>query len=178
MGLKYIPTRDLIFEECEVPVANRIHEENKGFLSAMYALDGSRIGVSASATGIAQAALNASIDYAKERQAFGQSISEFQIIQFMLADMETETMASRMLTYRAASMKDQGQKIAAAASMAKRYATDAAMRTTTNAVQILGGYGYMKEYAVERYMREAKLLQIVEGTSQIQGLVVARDLLK
>jgi alkylation response protein AidB-like acyl-CoA dehydrogenase len=178
MGLKYIPTRDLIFEECEVPVANRINEENKGFLSAMYALDGSRIGVAASATGIAQAALNASIAYAKERHAFGQPIAEFQIIQFMLADMETETMASRLLTYRAASMKDQGQKIVAAASMAKRYATDAAMRTTTNAVQILGGYGYMKEYTVERYMREAKLLQIVEGTSQIQGLVVARDLLK
>jgi len=178
MGLKYIPTRDLIFEECEIPAANRVNEENKGFLSAMYALDGSRIGVAASATGIAQAALNAAVAYAKERRAFGQAIAEFQIIQFMLADMETETMASRLLTYRAASMKDQGQKIAAAASMAKRYATDAAMRTTTNAVQILGGYGYMKEYTVERYMREAKLLQIVEGTSQIQGLVVARDLLK
>ncbi len=178
MGLTYIPTRDLIFEDCEVPVGNRIGNENEGFNIAMYALDGSRIGVAASATGLSQAALNASIAYAKGRQAFGQPISEFQIIQFMLADMAADTTASRLLTYRAASMKDQGQKIAGAASMAKRYATDAAMKITTNAVQIHGGYGYMKEYTVERYMREAKLLQIVEGTSQIQALVVARDLLK
>ncbi|SPD74498.1 Acyl-CoA dehydrogenase [uncultured Desulfobacterium sp.] len=178
MGLNYISTRGLTFEECEVPLANRVGEENKGFLSAMYALDGSRIGVAASATGISQAALNAAVSYAKQRYAFGQPIANFQIIQFMLADMETETVASRMLAYRAASMKDEGKKIAAAAAMAKRYATDTAMRVTTNAVQILGGYGYMKEYTVERYMREAKLLQIVEGTSQIQGLVVARELLK
>lgn len=178
MGLSYIPTRDLIFEDCEVPVSNRIGNENEGFRVAMYALDGSRIGVAASATGLAQAALNASIAYAKERQAFGQPIANFQIIQFMMVDMATEIEASRLLTYRAASMKDQGQNIAAAASMAKRYATDAAMKVTTDAVQIHGGYGYMKEYNVERYMREAKLLQIVEGTSQIQGLVVARDLLK
>jgi hypothetical protein len=178
MGLNYIPTRGLIFEECEVPAANRVGDENKGFLSAMYALDGSRIGVAASATGLSQAALNAAVSYAKSRHAFGQAIANFQIIQFMLADMEAETVASRLLTYRAAIMKDQGQKIAAAAAMAKRYATDTAMRVTTNAVQILGGYGYMKEYTVERYMREAKLLQIVEGTSQIQGIVVARELLK
>ncbi len=178
MGLTYIPTRDVIFEDCVVPVANRVGEENKGFLCAMYALDGSRIGVAASATGLAQAALNASIAYAKERQAFGQPIANFQIIQFMMVDMATEIEASRLLTYRAASMKDQGQNIAAAASMAKRYATDMAMKVTTDAVQIHGGYGYMKEYNVERYMREAKLLQIVEGTSQIQGLVVVRDLLK
>jgi len=178
MGLAYIPTRDLIFEDCEVPVANRVGEENQGFKVAMYALDGSRIGVAASATGFAQAALNASIAYAKERQAFGQPIANFQIIQFMMVDMATEIEASRLLTYRAAGMKDQGKNIAAAASMAKRYATDMAMKVTTDAVQIHGGYGYMKEYNVERYMREAKLLQIIEGTSQIQGLVVARDLLK
>jgi alkylation response protein AidB-like acyl-CoA dehydrogenase len=122
--------------------------------------------------------MNASIAYAKERQAFGQPIAEFQIIQFMLADMAADTMASRLLTYQAASMKDNGLNIASAAAMAKRFTTDAAMKTTTNAVQIHGGYGYMKEYSVERYMREAKLLQIVEGTSQIQGLIVARDLLK
>jgi len=178
MGLTYIPTRAVIFEDCEVPVANRVGEENKGFMAAMYALDGSRIGVAASATGISQAAMNASIAYAKERQAFGQPIGEFQIIQFMLADMAADTMASRLLTYQAASMKDNGLNIASAAAMAKRFTTDAAMKTTTNAVQIHGGYGYMKEYTVERYMREAKLLQIVEGTSQIQGLIVARDLLK
>jgi acyl-CoA dehydrogenase len=177
MGLSYIPSRDVIFEDCEVPVANRVGEENKGFISAMYALDGPRIGVAASATGISQAAMDASIAYAKERQAFGQPIAEFQIIQFMLADMAADTMASRLLTYQAASLKDAGQSTASATAMAKRYATDAAMKTTTNAVQIYGGYGYMKEYSVERYMREAKLLQIVEGTSQIQGLVVARDLL-
>jgi acyl-CoA dehydrogenase len=178
MGLSYIPTRDVIFEDCEVPAANRVGEENRGFMAAMYALDGPRIGVAASATGMSQAAMNASISYAKERQAFGQPIAEFQAIQFMLADMAADTMASRLLTHRAASMKDKGYDITAATAMAKRYATDAAMKTTTNAVQIHGGYGYMKEYSVERYMREAKLLQIVEGTSQIQGLVVARELLK
>ena len=178
MGFSHTPTRDVIFEDCQVPMGNMLGKENEGFKIAMNTLDASRIGVASSATGLAQAALNEAMRYAKERYAFGAPIATFQALQFMMVDMATEIQAARLLTYNAAVLKDRGHTITVAASMAKRYASDMAMKVTTDAVQILGGYGYMKDYNVERYMREAKLTQIVEGTSQIQRLIIAREMLK
>ncbi len=178
IAMRAYPTRELIFEDCRVPKGNLIGEENKGFKILMAGLDGGRINVAAGAVGNAQAAFEIALQYAKERVQFGQPIANFQAIQFMLADMATEIQAARLLVYFAASRKDQGLSATMAAAMAKRYATDMAMKVTVDAVQILGGYGVMQDYKVERYMREAKIGQIVEGTNQIQRIVIARELLK
>jgi len=178
MGLRGSPTGELIFENASVPVENRLGEENRGFAVAMSLLDGGRIGIGAQAVGIAQAALDAAVAFARERVQFGKTIASFQGIQFMLADMATSVEAARLLVYRAASLKDGGAPHGKEASMAKLFATDTAMQVTTNAVQVLGGYGYCCEYPVERYMRDAKVTQIYEGTNQIQRLVIARHLTK
>jgi len=178
MGLGASPTMELIFEDCRVPRENLLGgEEGIGFKVAMSALDGGRISVGAAAVGVAQAALDHSIAYAKEREQFGKPIGQFQGIQFMLADMAAEIEASRLLVYQAADLMDRGQASTAKAAIAKRFATDACMRVTTDAVQIFGGYGYLKDFPVERLMRQAKILQIVEGTNQIQRVIIARELL-
>lgn len=178
MGMCSYPTRELIFDDCVVSKDHLLGDEGKGFRMIMEALDGGRINIGAISVGLAHAALTKALNYSKERVQFGKAISEFQGIQFMLADMATEIEAARLLVYKAAYMKDQGLKVTKEAAMAKKFATDMAMRVTTDAVQILGGYGYMKDYTVERYMREAKVGQIVEGTNQIQRVVIARELLR
>ena len=178
MGMCSYPTRELIFDDCIVPKDHLLGSEGKGFKMIMEALDGGRINIGAVSVGLAQAALDKALNYSKERVQFGTPISGFQGIQFMLADMATEIEAARLLVYKAAYLKDQGLKVTKEAAMAKRFATDVSMKVTTDAVQILGGYGYMKDYTVERYMREAKVGQIVEGTNQIQRVVIARELLR
>ena len=178
MAFNSSPTRELIFEDCRIPAENRLGQEGDGFKVAMTALDGGRINIGTLAVGLAQAALEAAARYANQRVQFGRPIAGFQAIQFMLADMATEIEASRLLVRRAAWMMDQGQPSVMEAAMAKRFASDMAMKVTTDAVQVFGGYGYMKDYPVERYMRLAKLGQIVEGTNQIQRLVIARELLR
>jgi alkylation response protein AidB-like acyl-CoA dehydrogenase len=157
-------------------VANRLGAEGAGFKLAMAALDGGRVGIAAQAVGIARAALEASVAYAKERHSFGVPIGQHQMIQWMLADMATTIDAARLLTWRAAVLKDRGEPYGTAASMAKLFASETAMRVATDAVQVHGGHGYMKDYPVERFFRDAKITQIYEGTSQIQRLVVARSL--
>lgn len=178
MGLNGSRTAELIFENARVPRENVLGQEGEGFKVAMALLDGGRIGIGAQGLGIAQAAFDVALEYAKQRVQFGRPIAEFQAIQFMLADMATRIDAARLLVYRAARLKDKGLPLSKEASMAKMYATDTAMFVTTNAVQILGGYGYCKEYPVERYMRDAKITQIYEGTNQIQRLVIAKNLLR
>jgi alkylation response protein AidB-like acyl-CoA dehydrogenase len=177
MGLHSSPTRELIFEQCVIPLANRIGEEGQGFKIALSSLDGGRINIGAIAVGVAQAAFEVARDYARERQQFGKPIATFQGIQFMLADMAMKIEASRLLVYEAAYKLDEGQNAGMYASMAKCFATDTAMEVTTNAVQILGGAGYVRDYPVERYMRDVKVSQIFEGTNQIQRMVIARALL-
>lgn len=177
MGLGSSPTVELSFKDCRIHSANRLGDEGIGFKIAMSALDGGRISVGAGAVGLAQAALDHAVRYAAERVQFGKPIAAFQGIQFMLADMATDIEASRLLVYQAASLMDRGEPFTAKAAMAKRFATDTAMKVTADAVQIFGGYGYMKDYPVERLMRAAKVLQIVEGTNQIQRIVIARSLL-
>lgn len=178
MGLHGDITAELIFDNAKVPRENLLGKEGEGFKIAMSLLDGGRIGIGAQGLGIAQAALDAAIEYSKIRVQFGKPISSFQGIQFMLADMATQVDAARMLVYRAARMRDMGLPYSKEASMAKMFATDTAMKVTTDAVQIFGGYGYSKEYPVERYMRDAKITQIYEGTNQIQRMVIAKHLLK
>jgi len=178
MGLHGSATGELIFENAEVSVDNILGEENKGFVVAMSLLDGGRIGIGAQGVGIAQAALDVAVEYARQRVQFRQNIASFQGIQFLLADMATSVDAARLLVYRAAALKDRGEPHSKEASMAKMFATDTAMQVTTNAVQVLGGYGYCRDYPVERYMRDAKVTQIYEGTNQIQRLVIARHLTK
>ncbi len=177
MGLHSSPTRELIFENCEIPVANRLGEEGQGFKIALLSLDGGRINIGAIAVGVAQAAFEIARDYARQREQFGQPISAFQGIQFMLADMAMKIEAARLLVYEAAYKLDEGQDASMHASMAKCFATDMAMEVTTNAVQVLGGAGYVRDYPVERYMRDVKVAQIFEGTNQIQRVVIARTLL-
>ena len=176
MGMRVSPTQEIIFENVEVPAENLIGKEGEGFSVAKNALDGGRISMASVANGLSQAALNRAVGYAKEREQFGKPIMEFQGVSFLLADMATALESSRLLTRHAAWLKDQGQPYRQMASMAKLQSTEACMKITTDAVQILGGYGYIEEYTVERYMREAKMLQIVEGTSQVQRLVIARGL--
>ncbi len=178
MGLHGDVTTELIFDNARVPKGNLLGKENEGFKVAMALLDGGRIGIGAQGLGIAQAAFDVAREYAKQRVQFGKPIAEFQAIQFMLADMATRIDCARMLVYRAARLRDMGLPYSKEASMAKMYATDTAMEVTTNAVQILGGYGYCRDYPVERYMRDAKITQIYEGTNQIQRLVIAKHLLK
>ncbi|HLI09020.1 MAG TPA: acyl-CoA dehydrogenase family protein [Ktedonobacteraceae bacterium] len=177
MGLHSSPTRELIFDNCVIPAANRIGEEGQGFKIALSSLDSGRVNIGAVAVGVAQAAFETARDYARERQQFGHPISTFQAIQFMLADMAMKIEASRLLVYEAASKLDKGQSAGMNAAMAKCFATDTAMEVTTNAVQVLGGAGYVRDYPVERYMRDVKVAQIFEGTNQIQRIVIARSLL-
>ncbi|NLK49459.1 MAG: acyl-CoA dehydrogenase [Candidatus Cloacimonetes bacterium] len=179
MGIRASATRELIFEDCVVPAANMVGREGTGFITAMKVFDKSRPMVGAQAVGIARGAFEASVRYAKERVQFGKPIASFQAVQFMLADMATEIEAARALVLQTARMVDSGAKnYAKESAMCKYYASDVAMKVTTDAVQILGGYGYMKEYPVEKMMRDAKILQIYEGTNQIQRGIVANNLLK
>ena len=179
MGIRASVTRELIFQDCRVPAENLIAKEGMGFIVAMKTLDMSRPGVAAQAVGIAAGALEEALQYSRERRQFGKPISSFQGLQFMMADMATKVEAARLLTYQAARHIDSGAKdISKISAMSKVYASDVAMSVTTDAVQILGGYGYMKEYPVEKMMRDAKITQIYEGTNQIQREVIALNLIK
>jgi len=178
MGLRGSPTGELVLEDVCVPADNLLAAEGEGFRVAMTALDSGRIGISAQAVGLARGALDLAVDYANERRQFGQAISQFEGIQFMLADMATAVDAARLMTLQAAHACDTGVPFTRLASMAKLMSTDTAMRVTTDAVQVFGGYGYIKEFPVERFMRDAKATQIYEGTNQIQRIVIARELLK
>jgi alkylation response protein AidB-like acyl-CoA dehydrogenase len=177
LGLNSSATVDLVVESAEVGRDRLLHEEGKGFTVAMATLDGGRIGIAAQALGIAQAAYDAARAYALERRQFGKRISEFQAIQWKLADMATEIDAARMLVYRAAWLKQEGQPHTEAGAKAKLFASEMARRQTAEAIQVLGGYGYTKEFPVERYYRDAKVTEIYEGTSEIQRLVIARSIL-
>ncbi len=179
MGIRGSPTAELTFDAVRVPIENRLGEEGEGFRIAMATLDRSRLSIAAQAVGIAQGALDAAIAYAADRQQFGQRVVDFEGIQFMLADMASQTEAARQLTYAAAAKVDaQASDLPYWTSSAKLIAGDTAMRVTTDAVQVLGGYGYITEYPVERMMRDAKITQLYEGTQQIQRLIVARQLLQ
>ena len=178
MGLKASDTRELSFSDCKIPKENLLGKENEGFKIALSLLDPSRIAVGAQSIGIAQAALDESLKYSKERVQFGQPICNFQAIQFKLADMATQIDAARLLVHRAAYIHSQGVRCSREAAMAKLYASEAANRIVNEAVQIHGGYGYMKEYAVERYFRDARVTEIYEGTSEAQRMVISRHLLK
>ncbi len=176
MGMRSSPTAQVMWDNVRIPADRLIGTEGQGFAIAMHALDAGRLGISACAVGVAQAALDCAIGYARARQQFGRSIAAFQGIQFLLADMATQIEAGRALYLHAAALKDAGKKYSTQAAMAKLFTTDAAMWVTTQAVQILGAAGYVEDYPVERYMREAKVLQIVEGTNQIQRVVIGRSL--
>lgn len=177
LGIRGSDTHSLMFTDVKVPKANRIGEEGFGFRFAMKTLEGGRIGIAAQALGIAAGAYELATAYAKERKAFGKAIAEHQAIQFKLADMATEIEAARLLCLKAAWLKDNGRPYTQASAMAKLFASEVAMRTTVEAVQIHGGYGYVREYHVERLMRDAKITQIYEGTSEIQRIVIARGVL-
>lgn len=178
LGMRASETTELIFTDCRVPVENVIGAVGEGFVQSLKVLDGGRISIAALSLGIAQGALEAAIQYSKERQQFNQPISQFQGIAFKLADMATEIEAARLLTYRAAEMKDAGLNVNRESAMAKLYASEVSVRVANEAVQIFGGYGYTKDYPVEKFYRDAKLCTIGEGTSEIQKLVIARTLLK
>ena len=176
MGLRGSVTAQMLFDDARVPAGQLVGDEGKGFSIALAALDAGRLGIAACATGVAQAALDAAVAYATERKQFGRSIIEFQGLAFMLADMATSVSAARALYLAAARRKDAGLPYGQQAAMAKLFASDTAMKVTTDAVQVLGGYGYVEDFGVERLMREAKVLQIVEGTNQIQRVVISRSL--
>lgn len=178
LGIRGSDTHSLMFSDVKIPKENRIGEEGTGFRFAMKTLEGGRIGIAAQALGIATGAYELALNYSKERKAFGKSLAEHQAIQFKLADMATEIEAAKLLCIKAAWLKDQGLPFAQASSMAKLFASQIAMKTTIEAVQIHGGYGYVKEYHVERLMRDAKITQIYEGTSEIQRIVISREVLK
>ncbi|MCM2393459.1 acyl-CoA dehydrogenase family protein [Streptomyces albipurpureus] len=177
MGMKGSPTAQLNFDGVRVPDTRRIGDEGQGFAIALSALDSGRLGIAACAIGVAQAAIDEALTYASGRQQFGRPIADFQGLRFLLADMATRVEAGRALYLAAARLRDQGRPFSRQAAMAKLFCTDAAMSVTTDAVQVLGGYGYTLDFPVERYMREAKVLQIVEGTNQIQRMVIARQLI-
>ncbi len=179
MGIRASATRELSFQDCRIPAENLLGKEGQGFIVAMKTFDASRPGVAAQAVGIAQGALDEAVTYARQREQFGKPIISFQGIQFMLADMATQVEAARALVYSVARAVDHGdKKIAKESAMAKLFASDVAMKVTVDAVQILGGYGYMKEYPVEKMMRDAKITQIYEGTNQIQRTIIASHLVK
>lgn len=178
MGIHASVTMEMNYEDCRIPKENLLGEEGDGFKIALWALDAGRIGVAAQAVGIAQGALNEAVTYSKERIQFGKPISSFQAIQWMIADMATEIDAARFLVYRAAYVKDKGGRFSKEAAMAKLKASDVAVNVSRDAVQIFGGYGYMREYPVERYYRDAKITEIYEGTSEIQRMVISRALLR
>ncbi|MFE7063638.1 acyl-CoA dehydrogenase [Sutcliffiella sp. NPDC057660] len=178
LGIRSSPTTEIIFEDCRVPVENMLGAEGEGFKIAMMTLDGGRNGIAAQAVGIAQGALDAAVGYAKERVQFGKPIAAQQGVSFKLADMATSVEASRLLTYQAAWRESEGLSYGKESAMSKLFAGDTAMKVTTEAVQVFGGYGYTKDYPVERYMRDAKITQIYEGTQEIQRLVISRMLTK
>ena len=177
LGVRCSDTSELIFEDCRVPSASLLGVEGMGFVDTLRILDRGRIGIAAFSLGIAQASLEASMKYARERKQFGHPIADFQAIQFKIADMATRVSASRLLTWRAATLRDEGREHTAESSMAKLFAGEAAVEIALDAIQIHGGYGYTKDYPVERYLRDAKLGTIGEGTSEVQRLVIARELL-
>jgi alkylation response protein AidB-like acyl-CoA dehydrogenase len=178
MGLRASDTTDLIFNNCKVPAENMLGNEGDGFKIAMKALDGGRIGIAAQSLGVARAAFDAAAKYAKQREQFGQMISKFQGLRWMIADMATEIEAARQLTLSAAAMKDRGEKFTAQASMAKLFASEMVNRVTAKALQIHGGYGFIKDYPVERFYRDARVFTIYEGTSEIQRVVISNHILK
>ena len=178
LGLRASDTAELIFEDCCIPTENLLGKEGDGFIDAMTVLDGGRISIAALGLGMAQGAFEAALKYSKERKQFGRPISDFQAIQWKLADMATEIDAARLLTYRAASMKDAGKKTTQESSMAKLYTSEVAVRCANECVQIHGGYGFIKDYPAEKFYRDVKLCTIGEGTSEIQRLVIARQLLR
>lgn len=178
MGIRGSSTTELIFENCVVPKENLLGEEGRGFAVAMQTLDGGRIGIAAQALGIAQGALDESVKYMKERKQFNKPLAAFQGLQWMIADMATRIEAARHLVYNAAYRKEKGLSFSTEAAMAKLFAAETAMEVTTNAVQIYGGYGYTRDYPIERMMRDAKITEIYEGTSQVQKMVIAAKLLK
>ena len=178
LGINASGQCELYFEDCQVPKENLFGEEGTAFKLALAILDGGRIGIAAQAVGIAQACLDECLKYSKERVQFGQPIAKFQAIQWMLADMATEIEAARLLAYRAAFLKDQGKRYTTEAAMAKLFASETAMKATTKGIQIHGGYGYMKEYPMERFFRDAKITEIYEGTNEIQRIVIANNILK
>ncbi len=178
MGIHASVTMEMIYEDCRIPKENLLGEEGAGFKIALWALDAGRIGIAAQAVGIAQGALDEAVAYSKERVQFGKPISSFQAIQWMVADMATEIDAARFLVYRAAHVKQKGGRFSSEAAMAKLKASDVAVNVSRDAVQIFGGYGYMREYPVERYYRDAKITEIYEGTSEIQRMVISRALLR
>lgn len=178
LGIRSSPTFELVFEDCRIPKENLLGKLGDGFKIAMVTLDGGRIGIASQALGIAQGALDAAVEYSKDRKQFGQSISSFQGIQFKLADMATQIEAARLLVYKAGYLASAGQPFSKEAAMAKLFASETAMKVTTEAVQIFGGYGYTREYPVERMMRDAKITEIYEGTSEVQRIVIAANLLK
>jgi alkylation response protein AidB-like acyl-CoA dehydrogenase len=177
LGMRVSDTAELVMEECRVPDGNVLGQVGYGFIDSMKVLDGGRISIGALAVGIARGAYEAARDYAKQRTAFGKPISDFQAIQFMLADMATETDAARLLCYRAAAIKDSGERVTQFSAMAKLFASEVAVRATEKGVQIFGGYGFIKEFPAEKYYRDVKLCTIGEGTSEIQRMVIARGLL-
>lgn len=178
LGIRSSPTTEIMFEDCRIPVENLLGEEGQGFKVAMQTLDGGRNGIAAQAVGIAQGALDASVEYARERHQFGKPIAAQQGVGFKLADMATDVEAARLLTYQAAWLESEGLPYGKESAMSKVFAGDTAMKVTTEAVQVFGGYGYTKDYPVERYMRDAKITQIYEGTQEIQRLVISRMLTK
>ncbi len=177
LGMRISDTAELVMEDCRVPAENVLGKVGYGFIDAMKVLDGGRISIGALSLGVARGAYEAARDYSRQRTAFGKPISDFQAIQFMLADMATEIDAARLLCYRAASIKDAGEKVTQFSAMAKLYASEAAVRATEKGVQIFGGYGFIKEFPAEKYYRDVKLCTIGEGTSEIQRMVIARNLL-
>jgi alkylation response protein AidB-like acyl-CoA dehydrogenase len=178
LGLRASDTSELIFEDCEIPAENLLGVEGEGFVDAMRVLDGGRISIAALALGIARGALDAATKYVKERRQFGKAIAEFQGIQWKLADMATELDAARLLTQRAAVLKDAGRTVTRESAMAKLFASEVAVRICDEAVQLFGGYGFIKDYPAEKYYRDVKLCTIGEGTSEIQRMVIAREILK
>jgi hypothetical protein len=178
LGLRASDTSELIFEDCEIPAENLLGVEGEGFVDAMRVLDGGRISIAALALGIGRGALDAALKYVKERRQFGKAIAEFQGIQWKLADMATELDAARLLTQRAAVLKDAGRKVTRESAMAKLFASEVAVRICNEAVQLFGGYGFIKDYPAEKYYRDVKLCTIGEGTSEIQRMVIAREILK
>ena len=178
LGMRASETASVVFEDCYVPGENLLGNEGEGFLQAMQILDGGRISIAALSVGIAQGAYEAAVKYAKERQQFGKTISEFQAIQFKLADMATQIECARLLTLQAAALKDAGKSVTQKSAMAKLYASEVAVRVSEESIQIHGGYGYTKDYPAEKYWRDSKLLTIGEGTSEIQRLVIAKNLLR
>lgn len=178
MGIRGSATTELVFEDCRIPKENLLGQQGKGFAIAMKTLDGGRVGIAAQALGIAQGAMDETIKYTKERKQFGRSISQFQNTQFQMADMETKVQAARLLVRSAHQKKDNGMPYSVDAAMAKLFAAETAMEVTTKAVQLHGGYGYTREYPVERMMRDAKITEIYEGTSEVQRMVIAGKLFK